>query len=77
MKRNKYLQVLIFVLLGIPFLLVCQFPNAWYCLKSLYAPKQNSDALANEKDKQSPVNTRNIQRMYQCVSKEVLELAQT
>ena len=50
-KRNKFLQVLLFILLGLPFLLICQFPNAWYCLKSLYAPKQNSDALANEKDK--------------------------
>lgn len=73
LKRNKFVQVSLFVLLGIPFLLLCQFPNAWFCVKSLYAPKQNSDALAFEKDKQAPVNTKNIQKMYQCVSQEVLD----
>ena len=72
-RRNKALVLIIFLLAGLPFLAIAQFPNAWFCLKSLYFPKQNIDALANEKEQEVPVNTRNFQRMYQVVSKEVLE----
>jgi len=72
-RRNKLVQVLVFAFLGLPFLIVCQGPNAWFCLKSLYMPHQKQDALASEKTRQSPVNTRNIQRMYQVVSKELLD----
>ena len=61
-KRNKCVRVLLFALLGLPFLLLSQLPNAFFFLKSLFSG--NTDALAAEQSRQSPVTTRNLQRMY-------------
>ena len=74
-KRNKWLRVIGFFIVGVPFLLLALLPNTVFCLLFLYAPKRNFNALSVEEERQRPVNTRNIQRMYLVVSEQVLEQA--
>lgn len=75
-KGWKGLQIIGFFLFGLPFLVLCQLPNTYYCFKSLVCPKRTLDALHNQKSRELPLHTRNFQRLYQVVSREVLRHGQ-